>query len=59
MGTKKRFRCAGGPKTVQQILDQQDELADKFESFDPGHGHEVSVEDYLERRSRSGGGGRE
>ena len=43
------------PRTIQLILDQQDELADKFENFDPDLGHEHPIEEYLEaRRSRIG-----
>ena len=38
------------PRTIQEILDKQDELADKFASFDPDLGHERPVEEYLEAR---------
>ena len=38
------------PRTIQEILDQQDELADKFENFDPDLGHERPIEEYLEAR---------
>lgn len=31
-------RSASGPWTIQQILDRQDELADRFEAFDPSEG---------------------
>ena len=32
------------PRTIQGILDHQDELADKFENFDPDLGHERPIE---------------
>ena len=38
------------PRTIQEILDHQEELADKFENFDPEHGHERPIEEYLEAR---------
>lgn len=38
------------PRTIQEILDQQDELADKFENFDPDLGQERPAEEYLEAR---------
>jgi hypothetical protein len=38
------------PRTIQEILDQQEELAAKFENFDPDLGHERPVEEYLEAR---------
>ena len=38
------------PRTIQEILDQQDELADKFENFDPDRGQERPIEEYLEAR---------
>ena len=38
------------PRTIQEILDQQAELADKFENFDPDLGHERPIEEYLEAR---------
>ena len=38
------------PRTIQEILDQQDELAAKFENFDPDLGHERPVEECLEAR---------
>ena len=38
------------PRTIQEILDQQDELADKFESFDPELGRDHPVQEYLEAR---------
>lgn len=47
------IRRAPGPWTIQQILDRQDELADKCEAFDPSTGHDLPVEEYLERRRRS------
>ncbi len=43
------------PRTIQEIFDQQEELADKFENFDPELGHERPIEEYLEaRRLRAG-----
>ncbi len=38
------------PRTIQEILDQQDELADKFENFDPDLGQERPIEQCLEAR---------
>ncbi len=38
------------PRTIQEIFDQQEELADKFENFDPELGHERPIEEYLEAR---------
>ena len=38
------------PRTIREILDQQEELAAKFENFDPALGHERPVEEYLEAR---------
>ena len=47
-------------RTVQEIIDQQGELADKFENFDPDLGQERPIEEYLEarrlrRQNESGG----
>ena len=38
------------PRTIQEILDQQDELAGKFESLHPDLGQERPIEEYLEAR---------
>lgn len=46
------IRSAGGSRTIQQILDQQDGLADRLETFDPNEGREVPVEEYLGRRRK-------
>ena len=37
-------------RTVQQVLEQQDELAKRFEEFDPADGVERPIEEYLEER---------
>ena len=42
-------------RTVQQILEQQDELAELFEELDPADGVERPVEEYLEERRRKSG----
>ena len=42
-------------RTVQQILEQQDELAKLFEEFDPADGIERPVEECLEERRRKSG----
>lgn len=39
------------PRKVQDILDHSDELADKFEAYEPGDGDERSVEEYLLQRA--------
>lgn len=60
MASSSRCSCSNEsppdlPRTIQEILDQQDGLADKFENFDPDLGHERPIEEYLEaRRSRIG-----
>ena len=38
------------PRTIQEILEHQEELADKFENFDPDRSQERSIEEYLEAR---------
>ena len=40
------------PRTIQEILDHQEELADKFENVDPDRGQERPIEEYLEARRR-------
>ena len=37
-------------RTVQQVLEQQDDLAKRFEEFDPADGVERPIEEYLEKR---------
>jgi hypothetical protein len=39
------------PRSIQEILDQADELAKRFEDYEPGEGDEVPVEEYLLRRA--------
>lgn len=39
------------PRSIQEILDQADELARRFEDYEPGEGDEVPVEEYLLRRA--------
>lgn len=41
------------PRTIQEVLDYQDELADKFENFDPDLGDERPIEEYLEARRQT------
>ena len=55
------IRHSSGGRTIQELPDRQDELADKFEDSDPNNGREVPVKEYLERRRtlRGGGDGRE
>ncbi|HZD23585.1 MAG TPA: hypothetical protein VE569_09320, partial [Acidimicrobiia bacterium] len=36
---------------IQEILGQADELAKKFEDYEPGEGDQVPVEEYLLRRA--------
>ena len=31
------------PRTIQEILDRQDELAEEFENFDPDCGNERAI----------------
>ena len=38
------------PRTNQWVLDHADELAQRFEEFDPKDGREVPVEEFLARR---------
>ena len=38
-------------RTLQQILDNADELADRFEAFDPSEAVEVPVAEYLLHRA--------
>jgi hypothetical protein len=39
------------PRSIQEILDQADELAKRFEDYEPGEDDEVPVEEYLLRRA--------
>ena len=39
------------PWTLQEILDHADELADRFEAFDPAEAEEVPVAEYLLQRA--------
>ena len=39
------------PRSIQDILDHADELAERFEGYEPGEGDERSVEEYLLERA--------
>ena len=39
------------PRSIQEILDDADELAKQFEDYEPADGDEVSVEEVLLRRA--------
>ncbi|HEX6300475.1 MAG TPA: hypothetical protein VF148_08425 [Acidimicrobiia bacterium] len=39
------------PRSIQEILNQADELAKRFEDYEPGEGDQVPVEEYLLRRA--------
>ena len=39
------------PRSIQEILDHADELAKRFEDYEPGEGDQVPVEEYLLRRA--------
>jgi hypothetical protein len=39
------------PRSIQDILDHADELAKRFEDFDPDHAEEIPVEEYLLQRA--------
>lgn len=39
------------PRSIQEILDHADELADRFEDYEPADGDERSVEEYLLERA--------
>lgn len=39
------------PRSIQEILDQADEFAKRFEDYEPGEGDQVPVEEYLLRRA--------
>ena len=39
------------PRSIQDILDHADQLAKRFEDFDPTAAHDVPVEEYLLQRA--------
>jgi len=39
------------PRSIQEILDHADELAERFEEYEPSEADERSVEEYLLRRA--------
>ena len=39
------------PRSIQDILDHADELAKRFEDYEPVEGDQVPVEEYLLRRA--------
>jgi hypothetical protein len=39
------------PRSIQEILDHADRLAQQFEEYEPGPGDERSVEEYLLQRA--------
>lgn len=39
------------PRSIQDILDHADELARRFEEYEPDEAHEIPVEEYLLRRA--------
>jgi len=39
------------PRSIQDILDHADELAKRFEDFDPDQADEIPVEEYLLQRA--------
>ena len=39
------------PRSIQDILDHADELAKRYEDFDPDHAKEIPVEEYLLQRA--------
>jgi hypothetical protein len=39
------------PRSIQEILDQADELARRFEEYEPSEGDERPVEEYLLQRA--------
>ena len=39
------------PRSIQDILDHADELAKRFEEYEPDEGNERSVEEYLLQRA--------
>ena len=39
------------PRSIQDILDHADDLAKRYEDFDPDHAKEIPVEEYLLQRA--------
>ena len=39
------------PRSIQDILNHADELAKRFDDFDPDHADEIPVEEYLLQRA--------
>ncbi|MEX1106995.1 MAG: hypothetical protein WEB78_12420 [Ilumatobacteraceae bacterium] len=39
------------PRSIQDILDHADELAKRFDDFDPEHAADIPVEEYLLQRA--------
>ena len=39
------------PRSIQDIIDHADELAKRFEGFDPDHAADIPVEEYLLQRA--------
>ena len=39
------------PRSIQEILDHADELAKRFEDYEPGDGDERPIEEYLLQRA--------
>ena len=39
------------PRSIQDILDHADELAKRYEDFNPDHAKEIPVEEYLLQRA--------
>ena len=39
------------PRSIQAILDHADEIAKRFEDFDPDHAEEIPVQEYLLQRA--------
>ena len=39
------------PRSIQEILDHADELAKRFEDYEPAEGDERPVEEYLQERA--------
>ena len=42
------------PRSIQEILDHADELAERFENYEPGDGDERPREEYLLERAALG-----
>jgi hypothetical protein len=39
------------PRSIQEILDHADQLAQRFEAYEPAEGDELAVEEYLLERA--------